>query len=148
MQGPERIKTLDTRFGTIAYDPEQTIVFVQGMIGFEHLKHFVTVPSEEDDFLICLQSVEDGSVAFLLVDPTRYFPNYSFPIAEDVKAGLEPDSTENLVVLSTITVHQDQSITLNLAAPILIAPSSNLAMQIVLEDPKYSTREPLVGANS
>ncbi|MFO7802303.1 MAG: flagellar assembly protein FliW [Desulfovermiculus sp.] len=137
------MKTLDTRFGPIQYDPQQTIVFIEGMVGFEHLRHFVRVPMEEDDFLVCLQSVEDGTVAFLLVDPLRYFPSYTFPLSQGNKSRLQTDSVEDLIVLTTITVHPDQSITLNLAAPVVLSPSSNLAMQVVLEDGAYSPREPL-----
>ncbi len=137
------MKTVDTRFGPIQFDPARTIVFIQGMIGFEHLKHFVFVPTEKDDFLYCLQSVEDGSVAFLLVDPTRYFSAYSCPLSSQDRALLNVGPGEEVLVLTTITVHHDQSITLNLAAPVLIAPASSLAMQRVLEDTIYSPREPL-----
>ncbi|MGM0539891.1 MAG: flagellar assembly protein FliW [Thermodesulfobacteriota bacterium] len=137
------MKTVDTRFGLIQFDPSRTIVFTQGMLGFEHLKHFVFVPTEKDDFLFCLQSVEDGSVAFLLVDPTRYFPAYSCPITAQERTLLNVGPEEDVLILTTITVHQDRSITLNLTAPVLIAPASSLAMQIVLEDGTYSPREPL-----
>ena len=142
------MKSLETRFGPIRYEPDQTIVFVEGMVGFEHLKHFVLVPTAEDDFLICLQSVEDGAVAFLLVDPLRYYPSYFFTITdrERTRLGITAQDrapNDELMVLTTITVHSDQSITLNLAAPVLLVPGSNLAMQIVLEDGTYSTREPL-----
>ena len=141
------MKTVDTRFGPIQFDPSRTIVFTQGMIGFEHLKHFVLVPTEKDDFLHCLQSVEDGSVAFLLVDPIRYFPSYSCPITAQDRALLNVGPGDEVLVLTTITVHQDQTITLNLAAPVLLAPASSLAMQAVLEDNIYSPREPLPEAS-
>lgn len=137
------MKTMDTRFGPIQFDPNRTIVFTQGMIGFEHLKYFVFVPLEKDDFLHCLQSVEDGSVAFLLVDPTRYFPAYSCPISIQDRTLLNAGPEEEVLVLTTITVHHDQSITLNLAAPVLIASQTSTAMQVVLEDSTYSPREPL-----
>ena len=146
------MKSIETRFGTIQYDPDQTIVFVEGMIGFEHLKHFVLVPTAEEDFLVCLQSVEDGAVAFLLVDPLRYFPSYLFTITdrERKRLGITAQDrvpNDELMALTTITVHSDQSITLNLAAPVLLVPGSNLAMQIVLEDGTYATREPLPKAS-
>ena len=146
------MKSVETRFGPIQYDPDQTIVFVEGMIGFEHLKHFVLVPTAEDDFLICLQSVEDGAVAFLLVDPLRYYPSYFFTITDRERTQLgitvqDRAPNDELMVLTTITVHSDQSITLNLAAPVLLAPESSRAMQVVLEDGSYSSREPLPDAS-
>ena len=145
------MKTVQTRFGAVAYDPERTIVFVRGMLGFEHLKHYVQVRTQgeaEDDFLVCLQSVEDGSVAFLLVDPTRYFPAYSCPITDWDRSMLDIGPDQEVLVLSTITVHQDRSITMNLAAPVLIAPERSTAMQTVLEDSAYSPREPLPDVSS
>lgn len=139
------MKTLQTRFGPVEYDPDQTIFFVQGMLGFEHLKHFVLVSAGENEFLFGLQSVEDTSVAFLLVEPGYYFPDYTCPLNAQQKALLGSDPEAELVVLCTITLHQDQSITLNLAAPVILDLKNKQAMQIVLEEGGYSSREPLPG---
>jgi flagellar assembly factor FliW len=46
-------------------------------------------------------------------------------------------------VLSVVTVPPDRKVTLNLAAPILYAPTTNRALQVILEDARYTTRHPL-----
>jgi len=42
-----------------------------------------------------------------------------------------------------VTVPPDRKVTLNLMAPILFAPATNRAIQVVLENSPYKTREPL-----
>ena len=42
-----------------------------------------------------------------------------------------------------VTVHADQHVTLNLAAPILFAPQSNKAIQVILENSGYDIQTPL-----
>jgi flagellar assembly factor FliW len=42
-----------------------------------------------------------------------------------------------------VTVPPDQKITLNLAAPVLFAPKTNRAIQVILENTEYQSRTPL-----
>ena len=46
-------------FGELRIDDSTTLRFPDGLFGFEEEKEFVLLPfSEEDDFLLCLQSVK------------------------------------------------------------------------------------------
>lgn len=42
-----------------------------------------------------------------------------------------------------VTVREDKSVTMNLAGPVLFAPTTNTAIQVVLQNSTYSSREPL-----
>ncbi len=137
------MKTLQTGFGEITYDPEKVIVFPEGLIGFEHLREFVVMPGRKGDLLFCIQSVEEAHVAFLLVNPVLFFPGYQVA-PEDAdfrKLGISDGDT--CFVMTTITFHEDQSATLNLLAPVLYAPDTDRAIQVVLDGSGYSTRTPL-----
>lgn len=137
------MKTVRTRFGDVEYHPDKTIHFPKGLLGFESLREFMVMPAESEDPLICLQSLEDPQVAFLMVDPQRYFPEYRVDIGGQEAWGLGLEQDDAYCILTMITVHPDQSVTLNLVAPVLYAPRTQRALQIVLENTEYSVRTPL-----
>jgi len=137
------MRTVRTRFGDVEYHPENTILFPRGLLGFESLREFIVMPSEADDPLICLQSLEDAQVAFLLVDPRRYFPEYQITPGRQEMEMLEINGDEDSCTLTMITVHSDQSVTLNLVAPVVYAPRTQRGVQMVLENTEYSVRTPL-----
>lgn len=137
------LKKIHTRFGEIEYSPEQTLLFPEGLIGFEQLRRFVVMPNRKEGPLFWIQSVEDPAVAFVLTDPTNFFLDYR--VAPDgrecQKLGI--GLGEECFVLSVVTVQPDRTITLNLAAPILFSPANNLALQVILENSTYKSRHPL-----
>ena len=137
------MKTVRTRFGDVEYHPDKTILFPKGLLGFESLREFMVMPAENEDPLICLQSLEDPQVAFLMVDPQRYFPEYRIDLGEKEAGVLGLGQDDDYCLLTMITVLQDQSVTLNLVAPVLYAPRTQRALQIVLENTEYSVRTPL-----
>ncbi len=137
------MEKIQTRFGEVEYDPAQTLLFPEGLIGFEHLRRFVVMPNRKEGPLFWIQSVEDPATAFVLTDPTNFFLEYK--VAPDgrecQKLGIKPG--EEYFTLSVVTVHPDRTITLNLAAPILFAPANNRAIQVILENSAYKSRHPL-----
>lgn len=137
------MKTLQTAFGEITYDPDKTIRFPEGLPGFEHLRDFVVMPVKKGDRLFCIQSVEEPHVMFLLVNPGLFFPDYRVTPgpAELEKLGITADET--YFVMSTITFHPGNTATLNLLAPVIYTPETDRAVQMVLENSGYDSRTPL-----
>ena len=134
------MKTIQTRFGEVSYDPDKTIHFPKGLLGFEHLREFIVMPSDNEDPMLCIQSTEDPMVAFLLVDPTLFFPDYRVFPDDSASQVLGIASEDQCFVLSTITVHSDGRISINLLAPVLYAPKTDRALQIVLEGSGYQAK--------
>ncbi|MCP4341966.1 MAG: flagellar assembly protein FliW, partial [Desulfobulbaceae bacterium] len=132
-----------TRFGEVEYDPENLLYFPAGLIGFPTLQNFIVMPNKKEGPLFWIQSTEDPSIAFVLTDPTNFFLDYY--VAPDAleRQNLLMDENDPCFVLCVVTVPQDQNISLNLAAPILFSPKSNRALQVILENTKYSTKTPL-----
>ena len=147
---PEMTKTrkINSRFGEIEYEPGKTILFPEGMIGFEELRHFVVMPNDEGQPLFWVQSVEDPCVAFILADPTLFFPDYQLRPGKPELDKLDLDKKGDCFVLTVVTVHPDGQVTFNLAAPILFAPEKNRAIQVILENAGYPSRVPLPGAKA
>lgn len=137
------METIQTRFGTIEYDPENLLHFPAGLIGLPNLHNFIVMPNKKEGPLFWIQSVDDPDIAFVLTDPTNFFLDYVVkPDASELHS-LRITEDDACFILSVVTVPLDQNVTLNLAAPILFAPSSNRAIQVILEKTDYSPKTPL-----
>lgn len=136
-------KTIMTRFGEVEYDPSNTVLFTEGLIGFENLRDFIVMPNRKNGPLFWIQSVDDPDIAFVLTDPTNFFLDYKVVPDGRERAKLGIDKDDECHVLSVVTVPPDRKVTLNLMAPILFAPATNRAIQVALENSQYKTREPL-----
>jgi len=132
-----------SRFGEIEYDPSSVLTFPEGLIGFEELRKFVVMPNEKEGPLFWIQSIEDPQVALVLTDPTNFFPNYMVVPEEGERNKIGIDTDGLCFSLVVVTVSQQRDITLNLAAPILFAPESNKAIQVILENSEYQIQTPL-----
>ena len=137
------MKTINTSFGELIYDPDKLVHFPEGLIGFERLRDFVVMQTDKDDFLFCLQSVEEFHVAFLLINPVLFFPDYRVDIGRKEREKLGIKTNDPFFILTTITFYQDQTVTLNLLAPVIYSPKTDRAIQIVLEGSGYLTKTPL-----
>ena len=138
---------INSRFGEIEYEPASVLNFPEGLIGFEELRDFVVMPNEKEGPLFWIQSIEDPQVALVLTDPTNFFPTYNVAPEELEREKIELDENEQCFSLVVVTVHQDRKITLNMAAPILFAPDSNKAIQVILENSGYDIQTPLPVVN-
>jgi flagellar assembly factor FliW len=137
------MKKIQSRFGEIEYDPDNTLLFPEGLIGFENLRHFVVMPNEKKGPLFWIQSVEDPQVAFVLTDPTGFYFDYRVVPDGRERGKLGIDEDDPCLVVSVVSVPPDRKITLNLAAPILFAPATNRALQVILEGTNFSPQTPL-----
>lgn len=137
------MKKITSRFGEVEYDPANLLHFPEGLIGFEDLHDFVVMPNEKQGPLFWIQSVEDPQVAFVLTDPTNFFLDYKVVPDQLEKGKLEMAEGDESYMLSVVTVHPDKSVTFNLQAPILYVPTTNRALQVILDKSQYLTRTPL-----
>jgi len=134
---------INSRFGEIEYDPASVLTFPEGLIGFESLRDFVVMPNEKEGPLFWIQSVEDPDIALVLTDPTNFFLTYKVVPETNECEKLGIDEGDNCYALVVVTVPPDRKITLNLAAPILFAPQTNRAIQVILEKSGYDIQTPL-----
>ena len=136
-------KTITTRFGEVEYSPDNILTFPEGLVGLPALHSFIVMPNTKKGPLFWIQSVDDPLMAFILTDPTDFFLDYNVIPDEKERKLLGIDSTEQSVILSIVTVSETREITLNLAAPIIFAPTTSRAIQVILEDSPYSTKTKL-----
>lgn len=127
----------------------QIIRFPQGIPGFETHHDFRFV-LEEDPLFAYLGSVQEERVGFILVRPEAFFPEYAREIGrihfneEDIEL-LNIRGEQTLDVWLIMTLHRQDlaRTTVNLRAPLLLNIVKGIGIQVILEDDRYSSRQPL-----
>lgn len=133
------------RFGQVQVAEDQLVTFIKPILGFEDFKSYFIMNSEgnEGSFEF-LQSVEDENLTFIVMDPFAFFSDYEFQLKSDWIDTLHLEGDQDVRVLVIVTVRSESEITCNLKAPIIINKKNRFAAQIVLEQGKYATRQPLI----
>ncbi|UKS26136.1 flagellar assembly protein FliW [Paenibacillus sp. HWE-109] len=112
---------------------EKIIYFKGSILGFEEYDEFSISLIEENSAYAYLQSLQDESIAFLVIAPFVFFPDYSFEIDEKDKQWLDLTIEEDLLVFNTVTIKEPfTESTVNLLAPLVINIANGKARQIVL----------------
>lgn len=137
------MKTIQTRFGEVEYDPSHVLHFPEGLIGLDQLKNFLVMPNKKQGPLFWIQCVDEPDFAFVVTDPTNFFLDYLVAPDDREREKLGIDGQGECFVLVIVSISEDKEITLNLSGPILYAPATNRALQVILEDPRFDTRTPL-----
>lgn len=127
-------------FGPLSAPRRDVIVMPDGMLGFAGERRFIMLPAAPDG-IFWLQSIDEGGLVFLLVDPFIYFPGYEV----DLPDLPEPGPGEEVAVLAIVTLPRGDSdaCTANLQGPLVIHYPSRIARQVVLSDSRYHTKHAL-----
>jgi flagellar assembly factor FliW len=118
------MKLKNKQFGEVEYTPENVLKFKNGLFGFEELKSYLLIKTDNDLFF-WLNSTDQHEVAFPLIG-LRLIDD-SYPQKEDTEAfgivtlGNEPSKT-----------------TVNLKAPVYINQEKKEGFQTIIDQDKYS----------
>ena len=132
-----------TRFGLVEADDSSIVRMPRGPLGFDDLTDYVLVQHRPDTCFKWLQSMDEPSLAFAVVDPEDFFDNYDIEICEADAERLHLAEGEDALVLAIVTATEEGA-TVNLAAPVVINSKERVGMQIVLQDHQYAVKYPLV----
>lgn len=133
-----------SRFGNIEISNEDVITFPEGLLGFVDLEKFVLLDDPNDEIFAWLQSCEEPSIAFPVLEPELFLENFQARInSSDLKV-LKAGTEKELRPFCIITIPEDPTqMTANLKAPIMIHVANKLGRQCVLQDNKLEIREPI-----
>ena len=138
-----RVET--TRFGTLEVDESSLVRMPRGPLGFEDQKEFCLIQHRPDMPFRWLQSTTDPALAFVVVDPADYFVGYEIEISDLDAELLQLTCAEDSLVLVIVTVGKEgETVTANLAAPVVVNSKTLVGMQIVLQDGRYLTQHLLL----
>ncbi len=138
------IETL--RFGKINVQQDKVITFPKGILGFSSRKKFILFPHSENSPFFWLQSIDDGELAFVTMNPTLVEPDFNLDLAEDLAEDLQTSAPDELEVMCIVTVPNDhpENMTINMLGPIIINTAKKLAVQVISTSGKYSHRHPVI----
>ena len=148
-EGGSLVKTIATRFGDISIDKSRIIRMKGGILGFEHLKRYVLFMQDKEIPFWWFQSVENGSIAFVVINSFVAKPDYAPVIPDNEAKLLEITSPEDVVLLSIVTINSNPfKVTANLSAPIVINAKKMLAKQVILDGPGYPVQYSITGSKT
>ena len=120
-------------FGQVDYSAEDIVTFCQPIFGFEEYRSFLLIFDEDGvgKHMAWLQSIDNPSVCFILIDPTPFSGFFS----PTLPAGIEDDLGDGEYVCWVVCTFRGQwsDSTVNLKSPILINTQARRAAQIILE---------------
>lgn len=135
------MKVKTTRFGELEVNPTDIITFAEGLLGFEHLKKYFVVDPGDSTLILWLQSTEEEKVAFPIIEPKIFKPDYIAKLLPADLNGLELESIQNAKLYSILTIPANVTeMSANLKAPVLINSARKVGKQIVLQDSKLSVK--------
>lgn len=127
-------------FGEINIDERQRLYFPYGLVGFEHLKDYALMDAKQPPFY-WLQSIDVQDLAFIMIDPLLFRPDYQIDVPEEELQEIGVDGPENLLILAIVTVPEEQrKMTANLLGPVLINRAKKIGRQSISRDPRWKTR--------
>ena len=135
------MKVKTTRFGEIDVPEGDVIHLPSGLIGFPELKQYVLLDHDKDSPFKWFQSLEDGAIAFVLIDPLLFNPEYVAEVTDAELAELDVQTEEDLVISVIVTVPSNpQNMTANLKAPLIFNLKNRRGKQVILNASSYTTR--------
>ncbi|MDR2367587.1 MAG: flagellar assembly protein FliW [Deltaproteobacteria bacterium] len=146
-QAPKTIRISSERFGEMEFREESVITILGGIIGFPSLVRYVLIQRPTDAPFYWLQSLDDPTMALVLVNPVLFKEDYDPPLPGSLREELKAGPGEvSLFAIVTIPAGRPQDMTANLLGPLAINPASRLARQLVLDDGVYTHRQPIIPA--
>lgn len=148
---PERrnLMKINTKyFGEVEIGDEKIIHFDNGVLGFEDYKDYTIlydIEPEEEPFFSWLQSVEEPSLAFPIVNPFKVDKNYNPQINDGRLKTIGECEDEDLVVFFMATIPEDvKETSVNMKAPLIINSISRKGVQLIVEGMEYEIKHKLI----
>ena len=132
------MKVQTTRFGTIDVQEDEVIHLVDGLLGFSDCSRFTLVEDELGEPFQWMQSLDQPSLAFVVIDPSLLLTEYHFSVKKDQIKELKTDKVEDLQVFTIVTMSGNiLDVTVNLQGPIVM--NSREELQTAFEELRTGT---------
>ncbi len=132
-----------SRFGALEVAEADIISLSEGLMGFEDLHRYFIVDSSDDTMILWFQSIDRSDIAFPILEPKIFRPDYGVRLSGNELRLLQIDSVAKpeTLVYSILTIPEDPcGMTANLKAPIVINVKEGIGRQVVLQENEYSVK--------
>jgi flagellar assembly factor FliW len=119
-----------TRFGFLEVEADAILTFPTGLLGLENCRHWVLLADAHNEALGWLQSTSRPDIALAVVSPRRFVPYYQLRVARSELTPLALRDIKEAEVLA-IVGRNEQAMTLNLKAPLVLNLEQRLGRQVV-----------------
>lgn len=134
------MKILTKPYGEVEIEDGQRIHFPRGLFGFEELREFALLDSTQQPFY-WLQSLERVEVAFALIDPAFFRPDYTPDVDPSELEEIGIAAPDDMLVFSIITVPAAASrMTANLQGPLILNRRTHTGRQSISANPRWGVR--------
>ena len=138
------MRILTKPYGPIDVDERQKIEFPYGIFGFENFKHYVLLDAQQPPFY-WLQSEEVVEIAFVLIDPHIFRPDYVIETDGNELGEIGIQSKEDLLDFAIVTVPDNPAqMTANLQGPIILNRKTRVGRQLINTNPKWKIRHTIL----
>jgi flagellar assembly factor FliW len=132
-------------FGEIEVDKKQIIDFPDGILGFDFIKKFVILDSDENSPFKWMQAYSEPDLAFIIIQPVYFKPDYELNISQSDIEAVEAENPSLLLVFTIVTIPANPSdMTANLQGPIIINTKKKLGRQVISLSDKYSVKHRII----
>ena len=134
------------QFGEVRIDEDKIITMPDGIPGFRQHKHYVVLEKKETSPFLLLQCVDDPNLSFVVMDPLRFYPEYTLSVKDFDKTIKWEFGKEELscFVIITIPHGKPEEMTANFMAPVVINNERKEGMQLILQGSPYSRQQLLL----
>lgn len=137
-----RVKT--KAYGEIDADERQLVSFPGGLLGFEKFKDYILLDARQKPFFY-LQSIDVPDLAFILIDPFLFRPDYSLDVNDDSLDDIGVSRPDEVLIFAIVTVPvEGGSVTANLMGPLIINKANRLGIQTVLGDSRWRVKHDIM----
>ncbi len=131
-------------YGPVEADDRQRISFPKGLLGFDSLREFALLNAKQEPFFY-LQSLEDPNIAFILIDPFLFRPDFEMDVSDAELGAIGIESPDDGLVFAIVTVPAEGGpVTANLMGPVIIGRKSRKGFQAILGDPRWRTKHDIM----
>ena len=131
---------------TIQVQGKDLLEIPEGLFGFEEYKNYAIYESEFPPFM-WMQSTDESSLAFLIVDPFLVAEDYELDVDDKALAKIGISNPAEVCVMAIVTIPAGGTpVTANLQGPLVINRSNNKAMQVILNSNKWTTKHDIIKA--
>ncbi|MFO7736103.1 MAG: flagellar assembly protein FliW [bacterium] len=135
------MKVKTSRFVELDVPREKIIHMPLAVVGFQESYNYFILDHSEDSPFKWMQSADEPDLAFVIIDPYTFKPDYDIEVTEDDLVPIQTNSVDEIVIATLVSIHGDpRMMTANLLAPLLVNYKKMLGMQTVLNNSDYSTR--------
>ncbi len=132
------------RFGQLTVGNDEIIRIPNGLLGFPAYTDFCLVDPGDDTLILWLQSMQDANIAFPLLEPKIFKPDYAARLSASELRELKLENINQSAVFSVLTIPDDiTQMTANLKAPLVINLKEQIARQVVLQENEYVIKHPM-----